>query len=60
MNLNQPVLETAAQAAESVDGECSEQVNCGWSAETDAQAFRYVHSCFAAVSLTEGNLHASQ
>ena len=29
-------LKTAAQTTEVVDSECSEQVNCGWSAEPDA------------------------
>ena len=52
-------LETAAETAEVVDCEGTDQVNRCRSAESDAQALSYVHCGFTAVTLTEGDLHSS-
>ena len=53
-------LETAAEAAEVVDCERTDQVNCCRSAESYSETFRDVHRGFATVTLTERDLHAGQ
>ena len=53
-------LETATETAVVVDGEGTDQVNRGRSAESNTQTFGYVHGSFAAISLTEGDLHTGK